>query len=239
MVKLQILNLSVKLYLTNPQQTELLCQYVFNLARYDENYDIRDRARFLKPFIFPVDGNETVLSKNARKIFLAAKPAPLLESKYHGREPYQMGSLSHYLNIRATGYHDLPPFPTEAPDSSVRDTVSEMDRGMNVYGDHFEGLSRKEGGGLVAAAKSSSKKASKKTNSPKSENNIFLDTKKNSGKKSKSFYSDSDKSSSEYSSENEDGSGSGSSGEEEESESADENENESSDGEEEENRYLL
>lgn len=121
MVKLQILNLSVKLHLNNPSQTELLCQYVFSLARYDENYDIRDRARFLKPFIFPPEGKETLLSRSARKIFLAAKPAPLLESKYQGREQFQLGSLSHYLNIRANGYHDLPPFSTEPPDSSVRD----------------------------------------------------------------------------------------------------------------------
>ena len=45
MVKLQILNLSVKLILTNPAQTTLLTQYVLNLAKYDMNYDIRDRAR--------------------------------------------------------------------------------------------------------------------------------------------------------------------------------------------------
>lgn len=225
MVKLQILNLSVKLHLTNPQQTELLCQYVFSLARYDENYDIRDRARFLKPFIFPVDGNETILSKNARKIFLAAKPAPLLESKYHGREPYQLGSLSHYLNIRATGYHDLPPFPTEAPDSSVRDTVVETERGANAGADTFEILPQKHGVG--APTKSSSKKLSKKSNSPQVDKDIFVDTKKHANKKTKSFYSDSDKSSSEYSSENEDGSGSGSSS----SESSDSDGNEESEDE--------
>lgn len=114
-----MLNLAVKLYLTNPQQTELLCQYLFNLSRYDENYDVRDRARFLKPFIFPSNG-QTILSKNAKKIFLAQKPAPLLESKYKGREQFQLGSLSHYLNTRTTGYHDLPAFPKKAPDSSVR-----------------------------------------------------------------------------------------------------------------------
>lgn len=32
-VKLQVLNLAVKLYLTNREQTELLVEYVFNLAR--------------------------------------------------------------------------------------------------------------------------------------------------------------------------------------------------------------
>lgn len=117
-MKLQVLNLAVKLYLTNPQQTETLCRYLFSLARYDENYDIRDRARFLKPFIFPSNG-ETILSKQAKRVFLSAKPAPLLVSQYC-REQFQLGSLAHYLNARTTGYHDLPAFPKKAPDSSVR-----------------------------------------------------------------------------------------------------------------------
>ncbi|PNF40561.1 AP-3 complex subunit beta-2 [Cryptotermes secundus] len=86
-VKLQILNLAVKLYLTNPKQTKLLCQYVFSLARYDQNYDIRDRARFLRQFIFPSAGLEnSKLAKHAKKIFLATKPAPVLESKFKDSE---------------------------------------------------------------------------------------------------------------------------------------------------------
>jgi len=36
------------------------------------------------------------------------------------REQYQLGSLSHYLNSRAAGYHDLPLFPETAPPSDVR-----------------------------------------------------------------------------------------------------------------------
>lgn len=107
------------MHLTNSTQTQLLCQYVFNLARYDENYDIRDRARFLKPFIFSTK-EKSILAKNARRIFLAKKPAPQLESKYLGCEQFQLGSLSHYLNARANGYQDLPPFPEVAPDSNAR-----------------------------------------------------------------------------------------------------------------------
>lgn len=119
-VKLQVLNLAVKLYLTNPQQTSLLCQYVFTLARYDVNYDIRDRARFLKQFIFPVNSKSGVLSEAAKKVFLSSKPAPTLESKYHTRNHYQLGSLSHYLDMRCTGYNDLPKFPEQSSDPAVR-----------------------------------------------------------------------------------------------------------------------
>ena len=49
MVKLQILNLAAKLCLVNPKQTKLLAQYVFSLAKYDQNYDIRDQVCF-QPF---------------------------------------------------------------------------------------------------------------------------------------------------------------------------------------------
>lgn len=123
-VKLQVLNLAVKLFLTNPEQVELLCQYIFNLSRFDQNYDIRDRARFLKQFIFPTNEN-SILAKNAKKIFLAKKPAPSLESNHKNREQYQLGSLSHYLNMRCTGYHDLPDYPEVAPDPSVRSVAVE------------------------------------------------------------------------------------------------------------------
>ena len=52
-VKLQTVNLAAKLVLSNPKQTRLLCDYVLSLAKYDQNYDIRDRARFLKQLVTP------------------------------------------------------------------------------------------------------------------------------------------------------------------------------------------
>ncbi|CAI6362350.1 unnamed protein product [Macrosiphum euphorbiae] len=120
-VKLQIMNLAVKLFLTNPAQTTLLCQYVLKQAKYDQNYDIRDRSRFLNNILFPTEQfKDSVLSKRANNIFLAEKPAPLLQSNFVDREEYQMGSLSHYINSRAIGYQDLPQFPDFPTDSSVR-----------------------------------------------------------------------------------------------------------------------
>lgn len=75
------MNLAVKLYITNPEQTALLCQYIFNLARYDQNYDIRDRARVLRQFI---SGKSGVFKSKAARIFLASKPAPLLQNNSKG-----------------------------------------------------------------------------------------------------------------------------------------------------------
>ncbi|XP_053385509.1 AP-3 complex subunit beta-2-like isoform X2 [Mercenaria mercenaria] len=102
-VKLQILNLGAKLMITNSKQTKLLCQYVFNLAKYDQNYDIRDRSRFLRALVLPT-GEKGQLAKHAKKIFLSTKPAPVLESKFKDRDQYQQ----------------LPEWPEVAPDPSVR-----------------------------------------------------------------------------------------------------------------------
>nr|XP_033785317.1 AP-3 complex subunit beta-1 isoform X2 [Geotrypetes seraphini] len=119
LVKLQILNLAAKLYLTNSKQTKLLTQYILNLGKYDQNYDIRDRTRFIRQLIVPNE-KSGVLSKYAKRIFLAQKPAPLLESPFKDRDHFQLGSLSHTLNSKATGYLELSNWPEVAPDPSVR-----------------------------------------------------------------------------------------------------------------------
>ncbi|KFP30695.1 AP-3 complex subunit beta-1, partial [Colius striatus] len=120
LVKLQILNLGAKLYLTNSKQTKLLTQYVLNLGKYDQSYDIRDRTRFIRQLIVPNE-KSGALSKYAKKIFLAQKPAPLLESPFKDRDHFQLGTLSHTLNSRASGYLELSDWPEVAPDPSVRD----------------------------------------------------------------------------------------------------------------------
>ncbi|KAM4710029.1 AP-3 complex subunit beta-1 isoform 2-T2 [Discoglossus pictus] len=119
LVKLQILNLAAKLFLTNSKQTKLLTQYVLNLGKYDPNYDIRDRTRFVKQLIVPNE-KSGALSKYARRIFLAQKPAPVLESPYKDRDRFQLGTLSHTLNSKASGYLELSDWPEVAPDPSVR-----------------------------------------------------------------------------------------------------------------------
>ena len=65
-------------------QTKLLLQYVLNLAKYDQNYDIRDRARFLKHLLLPADKSST-FTKHAKKIILATKPAPVIKSIFKGQ----------------------------------------------------------------------------------------------------------------------------------------------------------
>ena len=132
-VKMQILNLATKLALTNPEQTQLLAQYIFNLAKYDMDYDLRDRARFMRAFVFPQQGQENnCIIKHSKKIFLAPKPAPVSVSRFKDREAYQLGSMSHYLNSRAPGYQDLPEYPETAPSPSVRNV--EPPKAPNTWG---------------------------------------------------------------------------------------------------------
>ncbi|KAI4904689.1 hypothetical protein NFI96_028862 [Prochilodus magdalenae] len=118
-VKLQTVNLAAKLYLTNSKQTKLLTQYILNLGKYDQNYDIRDRTRFIRQLIVPNE-KSGALSKYARRILLAPKPAPVLQSAFKDRDRFQLGTLSHTLNCKATGYLELSDWPDVAPDQSVR-----------------------------------------------------------------------------------------------------------------------
>lgn len=118
-VKLQILNLAAKLYVTNAKQTQLLVQYIFNLAKYDTNYDTRDKARLIRALLFQSD-KCPALSKNAKKILLAPKPAPVFESIIRDHAQYTLGTLSYAIGQKATGYQDLPDFPLEPPDPTVR-----------------------------------------------------------------------------------------------------------------------
>lgn len=48
------------------------------------------------------------------------------------RDHFQLGSLSHLLNAKATGYQELPDWPEEAPDPSVRN-VEVSSFGMCVH----------------------------------------------------------------------------------------------------------
>merc|ERR1711894_108296 len=178
-VKMQILNLATKLALSNPEQTQLLAQYIFNLAKYDKDYDLRDRARFMRAFVFPQQGQENnCIIKHSKKIFLASKPAPVSVSRFKDREVYQLGSMSHYLNSRAPGYQDLPNYPETAPDQSVRNV--EPPCAPNTWGKSISNKTKKE------------------------EKEKKIDKKKIKSKKG--FYSDDDENSAESSEQSDDGS---------------------------------
>uniref|UniRef100_A0A8C5CSC7 AP-3 complex subunit beta C-terminal domain-containing protein n=1 Tax=Gadus morhua TaxID=8049 RepID=A0A8C5CSC7_GADMO len=206
-VKLQIINLAAKLYLTNSKQTKLLTQYVLNLAKYDQNYDIRDRARFIRQLIVPTD-KCGALSKYAKKLILALKPAPILESPFKDRDHFQLGSLSHLLNTKAGGYQELPDWPQDAPDPSVRNVeVKESVRAVGTVPEWTKCSSRE-------------KRKEKKVEKP-----FYSDSEGESGP-TESADSESDSASSSASGSEQSGSGSEESEESEERSDSDEEEEE-------------
>lgn len=122
-VKLQILTLAAKLFLSAvppPPRCEEILKYVLQLAKYDQSFDIRDRARLIRQLLFSSEDNGTELRTAARTLFLAEKPVPELRGLFSHSLDYTLASLSHFVHDSAPGYVPLPDFPDEVPDSSVR-----------------------------------------------------------------------------------------------------------------------
>jgi len=149
-VKMQILNLSMKLFLSNPQQTAVLFRYVMDLCKYDLNFDLRDRTRLIKALFFKkkakrktkvVESGETgevnaeeekdeeendinpigtEVKDTFKQMLLSEKPAPVMVLPYKDRENFTIGSLSHTMMQTAHMYEALPDFPKVAPDPDVR-----------------------------------------------------------------------------------------------------------------------
>jgi AP-3 complex subunit beta len=136
LVKLQALTLGTKLYIKDGEGIARLFQYVLNLARYDQSYDIRDRARFIRTILFDSRNTCSQLSEKAAELFLISKPQSQMNSQFHERSRFQISSLSHMVNHTVVGYEPLPDFPESKPDSSVRNTADstsfEIDRGTGI-----------------------------------------------------------------------------------------------------------
>uniref|UniRef100_A0A8C2DZI8 Adaptor related protein complex 3 subunit beta 1a n=1 Tax=Cyprinus carpio TaxID=7962 RepID=A0A8C2DZI8_CYPCA len=139
-------------------QTKLLTQYILNLGKYDQNYDIRDRTRFIRQLIVPNE-KSGALSKYARRILMAPKPAPVLQSAFKDRDRFQLGTLSHTLNSQASGYLELSDWPAVAPDQSVRNVeVVEPQKNGNAV--KVESRSESESGSESSSSESSSESGS-------------------------------------------------------------------------------
>uniref|UniRef100_A0A8C1T3L6 AP-3 complex subunit beta n=1 Tax=Cyprinus carpio TaxID=7962 RepID=A0A8C1T3L6_CYPCA len=179
-VKLQTVNLAAKLYLTNSKQTKLLTQYILNLGKYDQSYDIRDRTRFIRQLIVPNE-KSGALSKYARRILMAPKPAPVLQSAFKDRDRFQLGTLSHSLNSQANGYLELSDWPAVAPDQSVR--IVEVVEPLFLFLCAFiSNRKQKNGSAVKGESRSESESASESSSSESSsESGSELDSDSDSG----------------------------------------------------------
>jgi AP-3 complex subunit beta len=137
-VKLQTLNLAAKLYIfyaslaepeTAPVETKtifntvgLLLQYVFNLAKYDLNYDIRDRCRLLRKIL--VEDKSPFLKQHAKALFVTEKPSPITKAPTDSslEDKFALGTLAHVLNQATKNYLPIPEWAIEKPPSTIRNS---------------------------------------------------------------------------------------------------------------------
>ncbi|GLB40583.1 putative non-SMC mitotic condensation complex subunit 1 [Lyophyllum shimeji] len=134
LVKIQIVTLAAKLFVLSPNDRvlTLLSQYVFSLARYDLNYDVRDRARMVSSLLIGVaptsmmNGGETragvVLRREQVKLVLfEGKNGVIEDEPKHIDENSLIGSLSMVTGrtMRLDGM--LPDWLESGVESSLRD----------------------------------------------------------------------------------------------------------------------
>ncbi len=124
-VKLQIVNMAAKLNLAYPSdgKIEQLLKYILDMAKYDVNYDLRDRARLM----VAASTKSSVLrgavgTSRAKKVGFAGSST----SKYGGvpSSHFSIGSLSEIVGHKVQGYHTLSEWRTSQPETSLRDVPS-------------------------------------------------------------------------------------------------------------------
>mmetsp|Transcript_49205 Transcript_49205/g.67077 ORF Transcript_49205/g.67077 Transcript_49205/m.67077 type:complete len:657 (+) Transcript_49205:35-2005(+) len=149
-VKQQVLNLAVKLFLLGDKKdsrVERLCHLVLELARYDLDYDLRDRSRYatamlgLAPLQSEGGIDESALQglrRQADSILLGEKMPPLTllgPVAMQGMTDLTIGSLSSMMQHETTNYMPLPIWPDVQPEPSVRDLQMEKPEGGGVLAD--------------------------------------------------------------------------------------------------------
>lgn len=141
--RMQILNLAIKQSLreAEDEKVQQLMTYVLEMARYDVDTDVRDRARVMTAFmgLAPSTDNGSTgvdedalgeLSEHAKGVLLAPKLPPMTllgPVDVEGLPNFTVGSLSSLVGHRALGYEPVPSWASVQPDLGVRDAVRYQD----------------------------------------------------------------------------------------------------------------
>ncbi|KAI0749854.1 adaptin N terminal region-domain-containing protein [Daedaleopsis nitida] len=141
-VKLQILALAAKLLVLSPadRTIALLNRYVFSLARYDLNYDVRDRGRTLSALLAGVhgnlfgDGDDTpevvggviLRHEQVRMVLFEGKASPGEDQAKDDDDHGRFGSLAAITGKWAGADSFLPDWLEEGTDAALRDTEADM-----------------------------------------------------------------------------------------------------------------
>ncbi|KAJ3983109.1 adaptin N terminal region-domain-containing protein [Lentinula detonsa] len=138
-VKLQIITLAAKLLVLSPadQTLALLNRYVFSLARYDLNFDVRDRARMLSSLLAGItstsltsdDGTTpleerggVVLRSEQVKVILFNGKANITNNERTENSNVTVGSLGIITGRSALNDTILPDWLEEGVESALRDS---------------------------------------------------------------------------------------------------------------------
>ncbi|KAF5373098.1 hypothetical protein D9758_001497 [Tetrapyrgos nigripes] len=141
-VKLQIIILAAKLLVMSTQSTysktlELLSSYVFSLARYDPNNDVRDRARMIASLlagVYPSLGDEqnleerkgVVLRREQVKVVLFNGKAEAVDVDEKDEPNVLLGSLSAITGRSSLTDRILPEWLEKGVGSSLRDSPDDV-----------------------------------------------------------------------------------------------------------------
>jgi len=131
-VKLQAVTLAAKLLVLSPAHATLtqLAKYVFALARYDSNYDVRDRSRMLQqllagvvPSIGATDakdvGGVVLRRAQVRVVLFEGKETAALDAA-HGDTRERLGTLGLVLGRDVPHARLLPDWLEHGVESSLR-----------------------------------------------------------------------------------------------------------------------
>jgi len=102
----------------------LLSTHLFQLARFDRSFDVRDRARLVRSLLHPSDDEvaqdgSSPTRKLAPVLLVTEKPTVQDHSVHEDRAKFRLGSLSQLVNSTLRVDVPLPPFPTSLPDRSA------------------------------------------------------------------------------------------------------------------------
>ncbi|KAL6307582.1 adaptin N terminal region-domain-containing protein [Sparassis latifolia] len=136
-VKLQVMTLAAKLLTLSPAHRTIgfLNRYIFSMARYDSNFDVRDRARTLASLMAGVSsglydggdheeqGGVVLRREQVRMVLFAGKVDPSEDTVVNHINPMSFGSLA-AITGKDSMVNDayLPDWLEEGTESSLRDT---------------------------------------------------------------------------------------------------------------------
>jgi AP-3 complex subunit beta len=131
-VKIQALTLAAKLIVLGCESQVPL--YVVKWCARDGEFDVRDRAQFLRALL---ETDNEQLKGNLKAVLFPPGKIPKWSNLERTQPQFLIGTLSHYFGRELGGYEPLPEWAPESdlPPDSIRNPVKKIDGKDVVIGD--------------------------------------------------------------------------------------------------------